>query len=141
MYRSDRVYLAEWIVAAVTGLFIFVSSCTWDLQSLTIWSTNVWDSIAEGRFRELYALTAENVHHVHHAHMGSELMSVLPWSIWNLPIWAMQRFFNKPILDSALMLAYSKLFLVLVSTVMLVYTKKSPCCLRATEPRAFGRRS
>ena len=124
MYRSDRVYLAEWIVAAVTGLFIFVSSCTWDLQSLTIWSTNVWDSIAEGRFRELYALTAENVHHVHHAHMGSELMSVLPWSIWNLPIWAMQRFFNKPILDSALMLAYSKLFLVLVSTVMLVYTKK-----------------
>ena len=124
MYRSDKVYAAEWIVAIVTGLFVFATSCTWDLQSLTIWSTNVWDSIADGQFRSFYALTAQNLHHAHHAHMGSELMSVLPWSVWNLPIWIVQRFFGKEILESPFMLAYSKLFLVFCSVVMLRYTKK-----------------
>ncbi len=124
MYRSDRVYAAEWIVAIVTGLFVFATSCTWDLQSLTIWSTNVWDSIADGQFRSLYALTAQNLHHVHHAHMGSELMSVLPWSVWNLPIWIMQRFFGMEIMESPFMLAYSKLFLVFCSVIMLRCTKK-----------------
>ena len=124
MYRSDRVYAAEWIVAIVTGLFVFATSCTWDLQSLTIWSTNVWDSIADGQFRSLYALTAQNLHHVHHAHMGSELVSVLPWSVWNLPIWIVQRFFGKEILESPFMLAYSKLFLVFCSVIMLRCTKK-----------------
>ena len=124
IYRSDRVLLAEWILAIVTGLFVFVSSSTWDSQSLTIWSTNVWDTIADGNFRGFYAYTASNVCGVHHAHMGSEIMSVFPWSIWNLPIWVMQRFFGKPIMDSPLMLAYSKLFLVLVAVVMLIYAKK-----------------
>lgn len=124
VYRSDKVYLAEWIIAVATGLFVFLTSSTWDSQSLTIWSTNVWDSIADGRFREFYAFTAENVNNVHHAHMGSEIMSVLPWSVWNLPIWIMQRFFGKPIMSSALMLAYSKLFLVVVTVVVLIYTKK-----------------
>ena len=124
MYRSDRVLLGEWILAIVTGLFVFVTACTWDLQSLTIWSTNVWDCIVDGNFRGLYAYTAENIYNVHHQHMGSELMSVLPWSIWNLPIWIIQRFFNKPIIDSAVMLAWSKLFLVVISVVMLRFTKK-----------------
>ncbi len=124
MYRSDKVYLAEWIIAIVTGMFVFLTSSTWDTQSLTIWSTNVWDSIADGRFREFYAFTAQNVNHVHHAHMGSELMSVLPWSIWNIPIWIIQRFFGKPIMSSALMLAYSKFFLVVVTVIVLIYAKK-----------------
>lgn len=124
MYRSDKVYLAEWILVIVTGIFVFVTACSWDLQSLTVWSTNVWDVIADGRPREFYAYTMENVTNVHHNYMGSEIMSVLPWSIWNLPIWIMQRFFGKPIVDSAVMLAYSKLFLVLVEVIMLIYTKK-----------------
>ena len=124
MYRSDRVLLGEWIIAIVTGLFVFVTTATWDLQSLTIWSTNVWDSIADGNPRGFYAYTANNVYNVHHAHMGSEIMSVLPWSVWNLPIWIIQRFFDKPIMSSALMLAYSKLFLVLCTVVTLIFTKK-----------------
>lgn len=124
MYNTDKVYLAEWILAVVTGLFVFVTTSTWDSQSLTIWSTNVWDVIADGNFRGFYEYTASNVNGVHHSHMGSEIMSVLPWSIWNLPLWIMQRFFGKPIMSSAIMLAYSKMFLVLCTVIMLVYAKK-----------------
>ena len=124
IYRADKIYLAEWILAIVTGLFVFLTTSTWDSQSLTIWSTNVWDVIADGKFRSLYEYTATNVHGVHHNYMGSELMSVLPWSVWNLPIWIMQRFFDKPIMSSAIMLAYSKLFMVFLTVVTVIFTKK-----------------
>ena len=124
MYRSDRVTLGEWILAIVTGLFVFVTSSTWDVQSLTQWSVNVWHALFNGNFRGLYAYTAENIYHVHHAHMGSELLSVLPWSVWNLPLFIIQRVTGNDIVGSATMLAYSKLFLVLLSVVTLIYTKK-----------------
>lgn len=124
MYCSDRVTLGEWILAIVTGLFVFVTSSTWDAQSLTQWSVNVWHALFNGNFRGLYAYTAENIYHVHHAHMGSELLSVLPWSVWNLPLFIIQRVTGNDIVGSATMLAYSKLFLVLLSVVTLIYTKK-----------------
>ena len=123
-YRSDKIFLAEWILAIATGAFIFLTSSTWDLQSLTQWSVNVWHVLFNGHPRDLYAYTAQNVWHVHHAHMGSELLSVLPWSIWNFPLFLIERFNGTAIVDSAWMLAYSKLFLVLLSVVMLIFTKK-----------------
>ena len=84
----------------------------------------MWHVLFNGHPRDLYAYTAQNVWHVHHAHMGSELLSVLPWSIWNFPLFLIERFNGRAIVDSAWMLAYSKLFLVLLSVVMLIFTKK-----------------
>lgn len=124
MYRSDRVLLGEWILTIVTALFVFVSIAFVDMRSLTVWSTNVWDVTFDSNIRHLYEYTAQNVQQLRHSQMGSELFSVLPWSVWNLPIWIIQRVTGKPIADSAIMLAYSKAFLVLLTVIMLRYTKK-----------------
>lgn len=124
-YKSDRVFLAEWLLAIVTGAFVFVSSSTWDLQSLTQWSVNFWHVLfGEGGIRNFYEYTAQNVWGVHHVHMGSELMSVLPWSFWNLPLFFIERFTGNPIVGSATMLAYSKFFLVIVTVITMIFTKK-----------------
>lgn len=123
-YRSDRVLLGERILAVVTAVFLFVSVAYVDMISLTVWSTNVWDVTLDSNIRHLYEYTAQNVHGLRHAYMGSELFSVLPWSVWNLPIWAIQRFAGLSIAASPLMLAWSKLFLVGLSVVLLRYTKK-----------------
>lgn len=123
-YYSDRVLLGEWILAAVVGLYVFISVTYSDMRSLTIWSTNVWDVIFDSNIFNLYEYSAQNVFHAPHQYLGSELMSVLPWSIWNLPIWAIQYFAGIPILESPLMLAWSKLFLVLLTFVVLIYTYK-----------------
>lgn len=124
-YRSDRVFLAEWLLAIATAVFIFVTSSTWDLQSLTQWSVNFWHVLFDGgNIREFYAYTAENVWNVHHEYMGSELMSVLPWSIWNLPLYFIEKTTGNPIVGSATMLAYSKCFLVIIAVITIIYTKK-----------------
>lgn len=136
-YYSDNVLLGEWILAAVVGLLIFVSTAYIDLKSLTIWSTNVWDVTFDSNIFQLYEYTAQNVYNVHHQYLGSEFMSILPWSIWNLPIWAIQYFGGIPIIDSPLMLAWSKLFLVLVSLVVLRYTYKITLLLTQDKNKSF----
>ena len=123
-YRSDRVLVFEWVLAAVTAVFVILTSAYVDMRSLTIWSTNVWDVTLDSNIRHLYEYTAQNVHHIQHAKMGSELFSVLPWSVWNLPIWAVQRFGGVSIATSPFMLMYSKLFTVALSLVIMHYAKK-----------------
>lgn len=124
-YRSDKIFLAEWLLAIVTGAFVFVTSSTWDLQSLTQWSVNFWHVLFSGEsLRTFYDYTAQNVWNVHHEYMGSELMSVLPWSIWNLPLYFVEKYTGNPIVGSATMLAYSKFFLVIISVITIIFTKK-----------------
>ncbi len=123
-YRSDRVLLGEWIMLGATVLFMFVAISFVDMHSLTIWSTNVLDVTFDGNIRNLYEFTAKNLHNVQHQYLGSELFSVLPLSIWNIPIWIAQRFFGKDIMHSAVLMAWSKLFGILLTGIMLKYTHK-----------------
>ena len=119
---SDSPSLFNWLLAALCAAFIFCSFVYMDMVSLTIWSTNVWDVILDSNIRHLYELSSKNIYGLYHDAIGSELMSVLPWSVWNLPIWAIQRFAGLRIVDSPLMLAWSKLFLAAMAGVMLLYT-------------------
>lgn len=102
------------------GLFYYM-----DLKSLTIWTVNVWDTLAEtGNLYNFYEYSAGNVHGLAHAMVGSDILIYLPWAIWNLPIWALQRFGGFMIVNNAWMLFYSKLFLLAVFAVVLFLTKR-----------------
>ncbi|MGN0557005.1 MAG: hypothetical protein ACI4IV_04055 [Acutalibacteraceae bacterium] len=136
-YMSDRITWFEWFIAVSAALLVFCSTAYSDLKSLTIWSTNIWDVTLDSNIFHLYEYSAKNVYGAPHQFMGSELMSVLPWSIWNLPIWIAQRFFGKIIVKSPLSLAWSKLFLVVLSVVLLYYTYK--ICMLITGDRVKSR--
>lgn len=123
-YRIDKIYYSEWILAAAVGFLVFISSQYIDLRSLTVWSTNVWDCLFSGNIRNLYMYSYQNVHNAAHQYLGSELMSILPLSIWNIPIWISQTFFHHEISESAIMLGWSKSFFVALSVVMVIISKK-----------------
>lgn len=135
-YYSEEIHLFEWILAAVVGLFVFTTSTYYDLPSLTIWSTNIWDVTLDSNIYNLYEYTAQNIYGAPHRYLGSEIMSVLPWSIWNLPIWALQRFAGILILENPFCLAWSKLFLVFLTVIMLIYTHKIAMLLTRDEVRS-----
>lgn len=122
--RMDGPSVFNWVIAMASAVFVFCSFAYRDLISLTVWSTNVWDVVLDSNIRHLYELSSQNIYGLVHKTMGSELMSVLPWSIWNLPIWAIQRFGGVRIVDSVWMLGWSKLFLVAMTALMLVFTYK-----------------
>lgn len=86
-----------------------------DLRSLTVWTTNFWDTLYyTGNFRNYYSFSSQNLYFLDHAMVGSDILIYIPWAIWNLPIWILQRFHNMTILEHPLMLFYSKCFLILM---------------------------
>ena len=132
-YHSDKVLITEWIMAGIIGAFIFVSFNYIDLKSLTIWSTNLWDVLYDGRFFDYYAFSAENIHNISNQYVGCDITAFLPWAVWNFPIWLVQRFGGLEIVKTPWMLAWSKLFLVGVLAAVLYYTYK--ICMMLTDNR------
>lgn len=132
-YHSDKVLITEWIMAGIIGAFIFVSFNYSDLRSLTIWSTNLLDVLYDGRFFDYYAFSAQNLHHISHQYVGCDITAFLPWAVWNIPIWLVQRFGGFEIVKTPWMLAWSKLFLVGVLAAILYYTYK--VCMILTDNR------
>lgn len=118
-------YKISYIFSVVLFILAALTCYYMDLQSLTIWTVNVWDTIYEtGNPFNYYAYSAQNLYGLSHAMVGSDFLIYLPWAIWNLPIWILQRFFNLTILEHPLMLLYSKCFLIFILMITSVVMKK-----------------
>ena len=118
-------YKISYIFSVILFIFATLTCYYMDLQSLTIWTINVWETIYEtGNPLNYYAYSAQNLFGLSHAMVGSDILIYLPWTIWNLPLWILQRFFGLMVLEHPLMLLYSKLFLILVLIFSCVVFKK-----------------
>ncbi len=99
----------EWALASLIPLAAIVSCVYNDTVSLTVWSTNLWDVIADGNLFGFYEYTARNIYDLPNRYMGCDIFAILPLSVWNFPIWLIQRFGGAAIAKSAPMLVWSKL--------------------------------
>ena len=123
-YNSKEPLKTEWIVAIIIAFFMLISFIYIDLQSLTIWSTNVLDSIADGNILNYFKISALNIHGAPHGGISGVLFYLIPWAIWNIPIWIAQYFFHYEIMETPISIVWSKLFLVGALVLTLVYTYK-----------------
>lgn len=123
IYNKDAPLKIEWIVAILIGIIMLLMFSYIDLKSLTIWSTNIFDCIAEGDISQYYSYTALNKYNVSHKYVSGTLYSLMIWAIWNIPIWLIQYFKGIEIINNELLLVWSKLFLVasLGTTLFLTY--------------------
>lgn len=130
-------YRLAFLFSSVAFLVSFILFYYMDLKSLTVWTTNVWDTLAEtGNIRNYYAYSAQNLYGLAHGMVGSDILIYLPWALWNLPIWALQRFGRFVIVETPWMLLYSKLFLLLVFGLALHLTRKIAFLLTAEKETA-----
>lgn len=104
-------------------LWIFLYSYI-DFRSLTIWSTTLLDCLVDGNLYDYYEIVHENIHGVPHDYFCYNYIILIPWAIWNIPIWLIQRFLHIEILSNTWMLVWSHLFLIAVLLVTLYFTKK-----------------
>lgn len=124
IYNKETPLKIEWIIAIFIAFIMLLMFSYVDLKSLTIWSTNIWDCVAEGDITQYYSYTALNKYEVHHQYVSGTLYSLILWGIWNFPIWAIQYFAGKSIVNNAILLIWSKLFLVASLGVTLFTTYK-----------------
>lgn len=121
----SKKYTLPFLISSIVFLISFVLFYYTDLKSLTIWTTNVWDTLAEtGNIRHFYEYSAMNLYRLDHTMVGNDILIYLPWAVWNLPIWALQHFGGLNILEHFWMVLYSKLFLLVVFFGVLYLTRK-----------------
>ena len=121
----QKRYRFSLLVSAAIFFTALVLFYYMDLQSLTVWTLNIWDTLAEtGNIRAFYKYSALNLYQLEHAMVGSDILIYLPWAIWNLPIWLLQRFAGLDAISHFWMMLYSKLFLVVVFGVVLHLSRK-----------------
>lgn len=122
-YKTNDLFFLFLFSFLVSGI-IFISYGYIDLKSLTVWSLNLWDCLADGNLYHYYEYCAENFYHLDSAYMGSNYLALIPWAIWNLPMWILQRFFGVAVVGHAWTLLYSKVFVVIVYMITLCFTYK-----------------
>lgn len=105
------------------GIWLILYSYV-DFRSLTIWSTTLLDCLVDGNLYNYYEIVHENIHGVFHYYFSYNYIILIPWAVWNIPIWLIQRFLHIEILSNTWMMAWSHLFLIAVFLVTLIYTRK-----------------
>ncbi|MDR1001886.1 MAG: hypothetical protein LBL82_01255 [Oscillospiraceae bacterium] len=121
---SDKLGKSHFILIFVMSLFYFVAFYYVDLLSLTVWSTNIWDVLFDGRLLDYYIYSAENHSGLVHYYVGVEWIALLPWAVWNFPMWIISKLAGVNIASSHLTLLWSKLFLVVMLCFVLYYVSK-----------------
>ena len=123
--KMFKKYTLPFLISSIVFLISFVLFYYTDLKSLTIWTTNIWDTLAAtGNVRRFYEYSAMNLYQLDHTMVGNDILIYLPWAVWNLPIWALQHFAGLNILEHFWMVLYSKLFLLAAFFYVLYLTKK-----------------
>lgn len=97
-------------VSIAMGLTVFWYG---DGQSLTVYSVEFWDALFSGRVQDYYTVTVENLRNAPHGGGTGFVLAILPWAIWNFPIWLTHTFSGNFTVLTPLCIIWSKLFLVL----------------------------
>ena len=123
------------LISLTAGLVLFLSYGYMDLKAWTVLSLNLWDCLFDGNLWNYYEYCAENIYHLECEYMGANYLALIPWAVWNLPIWILQRYFGVVAVGHAWTLLYSKIFLLFVHAASLYYTYK---IVRIVKPGGQG---
>lgn len=104
----------QYFIAIVIALIILLYFCYEDLKTYTAWTLNLLDVIYEMRIYDFYVEVAQNIHNVTVQYASGDIVGLIPWAVWNIPIWILQYFGGMDICDHPFMLVWSHLFLVVV---------------------------
>ncbi len=114
----------EYAVFAGVALIYMLTYKYWDFKSLTVWSTSILDCLVDGNLNEYYRVVHTNVYGAPHPYLGYNYLVLIPWAIWNIPVWIVQRLSGIHIVDHTWMMVWSQLFLVFALIITAYYAQK-----------------
>lgn len=114
-YKINKEQVLACCIAVLIMSLMLLFFCYEDLKTYTAWTLNILDVTYELRPYDFYTYSAQNLHNVTVQYVSGAVAGLIPWSIWNIPIWILQYFFGMDICDYPFMLVWSHLFLVLVA--------------------------
>lgn len=122
---KNSPYKKELIMVMAVSFVTMLFFCYKDGLSLTIWSTNLLDCLAQGRLKDFYFYNLENLHNSPiAAPAGISIPSRIPLALWCIPIWIAQYFFGVEIRDSVFSMIWARLFYYVILLIILIFVEK-----------------
>lgn len=119
--KHDLIQFFCALMMLLAACLVFVDS---DCVAYTQWSINIWDALVEGRISEYFLVTAENVRSSYYGGNSYGILYLLPWAIWNFPIWLTHYFGDALNIKTTFCIFWSQLFLVFWAMIAGVFTAK-----------------
>lgn len=129
---DNKFYALLLAIAGITNLIMLITFEYCDLDSMTAWTFDFWDLFFQGRLDEFYRYAALQTHGAFHVNCGGNYLWLLPWCIWNLPLWIVHSLSGVVLVTNFWSLCWSKLYLLLFQWVLAHYTAKI-CALFITQ--------
>lgn len=104
-----------------------------DLNSMTAWTFNIWDLFFQGKLSDFYEYTALNIHGAGHPNCNGNYLALLPWCLWNLPLWLVHSLCGITLVTNFWSICYSKLFLIVMEIVTACVSGK--ICMMLTDDK------
>lgn len=136
-YFSGKTLRLEWGGMVAISFLMLISFFYLDTKSLTVWSVNLLDAIADGEIWDYYSYCYINEYGAASKAFAGPYIVLIPWAIWNIPIWLIQKYAGIAIISNAFMMIWSKLFLVVVESIMLFYAHKITMFLTGDKDKAW----
>ncbi|MDE6851177.1 MAG: hypothetical protein K2J67_01640 [Lachnospiraceae bacterium] len=114
----------EYLMYSLLAFGMMLTYKYWDGKSMTVWSTVLLDCTFDGRLYDFYEVIHQNLHEAPHEYCGYNYLMLIPWAVWNIPIWILQRFAGLRAVDHTLMMVWSQMFLVFLLGVIVLYSRK-----------------
>lgn len=114
--KSYAFYITMLLITVLTIVIMWLTFDYCDLNSMTAWTLNIWDLIFDPQMTlmNFYEYTQLNVHGAFHDNCAGNYLWLLPWCLWNFPLWLITKVFGISNVVNIYCLLWSKLFLVLL---------------------------
>lgn len=119
-----REYPISVVSIVVTTIITLLAFDYIDCHSLTCWSISIWDALSEGRLLDYSEVTFENKRGAYHDGDVGGFLQLLPWGVWNLPIWFAHSTPGNYDIDTPACMIWTRLFLILCLLLASYYVKK-----------------
>lgn len=123
MYSSAPSW-AGYLMYALLALGVMLTYKYWDGKSMTVWSTVLLDCTFDGKIYDFYEVIHQNHYGSSQWNCGFNYLALIPWAVWNIPVWALQRFAGLRAVDHTVMMVWSQAFLVFLLGVTVFYSRK-----------------
>lgn len=137
LYYSEKPLILEWLTVVLISGIMLISFFYNDTKSLTVWSTNLIEVISEGRLWDFYLECYINEYGAYSPVCYGAFFSIIPWAVWNIPLWAIQKYLGIAIISNGWMMVWSKLFLVVMEVLLLILAYKITMFLTDNKNKAL----
>ena len=95
-WLNDKFLFGLYLISVFSIVMMWLMFEYIDFDSMTAWTMNIWDIVfsKELTLFDFYTYTEKNIHGAWHDNCAGNYLWIVPWCLWNFPLWILTKIYN-----------------------------------------------